>query len=71
MQLKRPMETKSERIDLRVSKEIKNKIRQKAALYTNGKLSEYILYAALNFVASIEDFEETKSPAKKRGKSKK
>lgn len=71
MRLKRPEESKSERIDLRITKAQKNEIRRKAALYTKGVLAEYILYASINFVPGKEDFEEEiKTPARRQGKTK-
>jgi hypothetical protein len=71
MRLKRPVESKSERIDLRITKDQKNKIRQKAALYCEGNVAQYVLYASLHFVPGKEDFEEeTKTPARKPGKIK-
>jgi hypothetical protein len=66
MRLKRPDETKSERIDFRISKKIKNQIKAKANLYTEGNVTEYMLYASLNFVPGKEDFEpENKSAPRK------
>ncbi len=72
MRLKRPVESKNERIDLRLTKAQKNKIKQKAELYCEGNVAEYVLYASLNFVPGKEDFEqeEIKTPAKKPGKIK-
>ena len=73
MRLKRPEESKSERIDIRITKTHKNALKRKAALYTEGNVAEYILYASLNFVPGKEDFEpeeEIKTPAKRPGKMK-
>ena len=73
MRLKRPVDSKTERIDLRITKSQKNEIRRKAALYTKGNVAEYILYASLNFVPGKEDFEEEaeiKTPARRQGKIK-
>lgn len=72
MRLKRPLELKSERIDLRLTKSQKAKLKQKATLYCEGNMAEWVLYAALNFVPGREDLEddEIKTPAKRRGKIK-
>ena len=37
-----------------------NKIIIKPNIYTEGNLSQYILYAALNFIPGKEDFDEDK-----------
>ena len=41
--------TKSKRIALRVTPEEREKIQKLADKYTEGKISEYVLYAALHF----------------------
>lgn len=66
MRLKRPVESKNERIDLRLTKAHKNKIKQKAELYCEGNVAEYMLYASLNFVPGKEDFEEEIKSAPRR-----
>lgn len=43
-----------------------NKMQAKANLYTEGDLAEYILYAALHFLPTRDDYEI--EPKKKRGK---
>lgn len=60
MRLKKPNKNKSERETFRCTKEDSNKIQQKANIYTEGNVSEYLLFAALNFVPSKEDFEGKK-----------
>lgn len=72
MRLKRPVDFKSERLDLRITKKHKNMIRQKAQLYCDGNMAEWVVYASLNFVPGGEDLEddEIKTPAKRRGKIK-
>ncbi len=58
MRLKRPVKTKEESIRIRTKEKDKNRMQAKANIYTEGNLSEYIIYAALNFVPSKEDFEK-------------
>ena len=60
MRLKKQKNNKTSRITFRCVQEEENAIMRKALLYTEGNLSEYILYAALNFVPSKEDFEKEK-----------
>lgn len=58
MKLKKSKSNKTENIHSRCTEEEKNKMQTRANLYTNGNLSEYILFAALNFVPNKEDLEE-------------
>jgi len=51
-------ENKDERINLKISTEEYNKIHQKAMLYTNGNISAWIRYAAINCIPEGEDLEE-------------
>ena len=51
-------DNKKHQLNIRVSQEQKNFLKSKALLYTEGNVSEYLIYAALNFVPSKEDFEE-------------
>ena len=67
MRLKKGDNNKINRTTFRSTQIESNKIKQKANIYTDGNISEYILFAALNFVPSKEDFEEEK-PKKKKGK---
>ncbi len=67
MRLKRSKKNKEGRVSFRCLETEENKIQQKANIYTDGNLSEYVLYAALNFVPSKEDFEEEK-PKGRKGK---
>lgn len=46
---------KDETITLRIKKEDKNVIRQKALLYSNGVLSDFITHAALNYHVKEDD----------------
>ena len=56
MRLKKESKKADEFIGVRCTKEVKNKIKQKASLYTvKGNISEWILYAAANFVPSGEE----------------
>lgn len=58
MKLKKEKKNKTARVNFRCTEADLNSIQLKANLYTEGKLSEYIVYASKNFVASKEDFEE-------------
>lgn len=58
MRFKKRAGKKTEFIGLRMSLEDKNKIFQRALLYTEGNLSEFILYAALNYTISREDLDQ-------------
>ena len=66
MRLKRPEESKTERIDLRMTKSQKNKIKTKAALYNEGNVTDYMIYASLHFVPGKEDFEDEIKRAPRR-----
>ena len=57
MRLKTEKTIKNESIRFRVEDHKKNKLQQKANIYTDGNLSEYLVYAGLNFVPSKDDFE--------------
>lgn len=71
MRLKRPEKAKNEKIQTRCTTAVLNLIKSKANIYCEGNLSEYVIYASLNFVPGKEDFEdEIKTPAKKPGKIK-
>ncbi len=67
MRLKKPIKNKVENLTFRCTKDERMQIRRKAALYCEGNISEWILYAALNFIPDKEDFEDEKPPAS-RGK---
>ena len=69
MRLKKNKTNKSSRLTFRSTEFEANKIQQKANIYTDGNLSEYILFAALNFVPGKEDFEEEKPPRLREKKS--
>lgn len=66
MRLKKGNNNKIKRVTFRSTEHENNKLQQKANIYTDGNLSEYILFAALNFVPSKEDFEEEKPKGKKK-----
>lgn len=51
-------ENKTSSIGLRTSEEVKNMLQTKANLYTDGNLSEWIIYAALNYVPSKKELEK-------------
>jgi len=65
MRLKKNKTNKTSRVTFRCVEAEENKLQQKANIYTDGNLSEYILFAALNFVPSKDDFEEEKPNGKK------
>ena len=61
MRLKTKKTTKETYVKFRIEQKVKNKLQQKANIYTDGNLSEFMIYAGLNFIPSKEDFEtETK-----------
>ena len=60
MRLKRQAKNKTERIGIRCTLEDFNKLQQKANIYTEGNLSEYLLYVGLNFLPHKDDFEKEK-----------
>jgi hypothetical protein len=57
--LKRDKIYKTEFIGIRCTEEQYNEIKIKANIYTEGNVSEYVLYAAENFVVNYEDLEAT------------
>lgn len=59
MRIKKRVGKKSEFIGLRCSLEDLNKIRQRALIYCEGNISEFILYAALNYHISRKDLDES------------
>ena len=58
MRLKKAKKLKMETLAFRCQRPDRNAIQRKANIYTDGNLSEYLLYAALNFVPSKHDFEK-------------
>ena len=60
MRLKKQKQNKTEKKDFRCTEDEANIIQRKANIYTDGNVSEYCLYAALNFVPGKEDFEKPK-----------
>lgn len=59
MRIKKRAGKKSEFIGLRLSLEDLNKIRQRALLYCEGNISEFILYSALNYTISRKDLDDS------------
>ena len=57
MRIKKRKHSKEEMIGARVNKEEFNKIKLNANLYTEGNLSEWIVYAALNCKPNKTDLE--------------
>lgn len=60
MRLKKSKKNKTSRLAFRCTEDEENKMQQKANLYTEGNVSEWIIYASLNFVPGKEDFEKNK-----------
>jgi len=58
MRLKKAKQEKNSTVATRCTIPEHNKIQQKANIYCDGNVSEYLLYAALNFVPGREDFEK-------------
>lgn len=56
--LKRNKDYKTEFIGVRLNKEQRNELQLKANLYTNGNLSEFVLYSSLNFEPQYADLED-------------
>jgi hypothetical protein len=65
MRLKRPKKTKEETVKARCDSQDRNALQLKANLYTEGNLSEWLVFAGKNFVPSKEDFE---TPKNKKGR---
>lgn len=59
MRIKKRAGKKSEFVGLRLSLDDLNKIRQRALLYCDGNISEFILYAALNYTISRKDLDDS------------
>lgn len=60
MRLKKKKERKEDQIQIRCKTSEKNEIQAKANLYTEGNLSEFILYAAKNYVPSKKELQNDK-----------
>ncbi len=65
MRLKKLEDNKTSNINFRCRLEQEYELRRKANIYCEGNLSEYLLYAGLNFLPSKDDFEVRK---KKKGR---
>lgn len=57
MRLKKSKLKKTEFVGLRVSQDELNRIKQRALLYCEGNVSEFMLYAALNYEIKEKDLE--------------
>ena len=57
MRLKKVKNNKSETVSFRISMSKLNKLKMKAQLYTDGNLSEWIIFAATTRKPTKEDFE--------------
>lgn len=66
MRLKRPKKFKDDYVRFRCKTTVKNALQRKANIYTEGNLSEYLIFAGLNFVAGGEDFEDEDTKPTKR-----
>lgn len=66
MRLKRAQKNKTETKKFRCTKREENALQRKANIYTEGNLSEYMIYAGLNFVAGKEDFEVKPKKGRKK-----
>jgi hypothetical protein len=62
MRIKKAVKFKDKMATFRCTTKEFNKIKQKAWTYTEGNISEFILYASLNFVVTKGDLDMT--PAK-------
>jgi len=58
MRIKKGPGKKSEFIGLRLTLKDLNKIRQRSLIYCEGNISEFVLYAALNYTINRKDLEE-------------
>ena len=61
MRLKKQKDNKNETIGARVNNEQLNKIKLNANIYTDGNLSEWLVYAALNCKPQKKDLTEARS----------
>lgn len=62
MRLKKNKKNKCKNINIRCTEEDFNKIKRKANIYTEGNISELVLFAVLDFVPNKDDFEKEKAP---------
>lgn len=60
MRLKKDKKNKTSKISFRCTEDAENKLQTKANLYTEGNISEYLVYAGLNFIPDKNDFEKEK-----------
>ena len=73
MRLKKQSKNKSENIAFRCSKDHYNLIKRKANIYTEGNISEWVLFAAMNCLPDKNDFENdtnAKKPSSKAARKK-
>lgn len=59
MRIKKKNKTKTKFIGARASDREENEIKLKANIYTEGNISEWIIYAACNHIPRSEDLERT------------
>jgi hypothetical protein len=65
MRLKKNKQNKTNNFSFRCTDSEANKIQAKANIYNDGNVSEYLVYAALNFIPGKEDLDDGKK--KRRG----
>ena len=65
MRLIRPKKIKEETVKARCDTQTRNALQLKANLYTEGNLSEWLVYAGMYFVPGKEDFEIPKKKGRK------
>lgn len=65
MRLKHKKEYKTSKILFRCTEKQRHEIKAKALLYCDGNISEYALYAVLDFIPGKSDF-EIEAPKNKR-----
>ena len=70
MILKKHNRNKVDNVTFRCTREERMAMKRKAAIYNEGNLSSYILYAALNFIPDKNDFEIEIKTALKKGRKK-
>jgi hypothetical protein len=60
MRLKKDKQSSDDQVKARCKTSEKNSIQRKANLYTDGNLSEWIIYASINYVPSKSELEKGK-----------
>lgn len=68
MRLKKETESRDSKIEARCTKAQRRLIASKAQLYCGGNISEWLIYAATNFVPGKEDLIDDEKKTKKKGR---